>query len=1054
MVCLKLDLSNVEKGQGLWVFNNSLLEDHDFIKNIKLVISESLSCPLYQSEILIWWDNLKYKLKKSAIYFSCKKSKKEKSDYFQLQRKLRIEYEKLSKFPNHSLDIIHSLEKDLEEFERRKCEGAILRSKVQWSLESDRNTAFFLNLEKCKQESNCIKEIKTCNGLTRKTEDIIDHIHSFYAKLYSCEDVYPDIQDDILDNITKFLSDDDKQSLEVGISSKDLTEALQGMKRKKSPGKDGLTVEFYCKFWDVLCPIFMDIVNQIFSQKEMSRSMKCGVISLFYKKRGDKCDIKNFRPISLLNVDAKLISRSLSSKLAKVMPSIISPEQTCSVPGRDIADNIIAIRDVIDIVDDRNEEGYLIAVDMEKAFDRVSHQFIFKVLEKMNFGPNFISWISILYTGLKSCVKVNGHLSPYFPISRSVRQGDPLSSLLYVIVSEPLNAIIKCNNEISGINISPKCTSLLYQHADDITITVSNKESVSSVFNTIDHFCHATGGKVNYNKSEVLCIGRANQTDVDLDLPVLIKNDCVKILGVFLGPDKKLCDKNNWKTKISKIKSLLGLWSQRHLSLQGKSLILNTFIFSRLWYLVNVQYVPVWAQQEIETCVSKFLWNGKTPLIKKSSIIAKFDKGGLFIPDFKHKIYAFRLKFVKKLFDDSFQSLWKHTCCLFFAKYYDIGLHLNVFSITYDKHALCNINPFYAEVLSAWDEITCRKRAPVVTHVDVMQQPLFFNPHVLFQSKVVYFSFFVDAGIVTVADICFEYVPGFLSYSSIVDIVREKRPDVSNSVIKDAYCIIRKSLPDDWIEIVNSSSSSATDKVNIDIIIPREDGDLFVKDCSVKFSYSYFLETLVKEPTSYNFWAEFAIDIDWQKVWANVNDKDKSSEQCELDFKICHNIIFTHEKLYKFGMAVSDLCPVCKQDKEDMFHLFAFCDELNDTILILKSIFTDVYKDTGYSLNSFISWLMFGFQPERKTNVQHCIDIILSIYRISVFKRRTIASLQNCNLNLVKLFKCYIKRHFKLLWAHYKFRNLSHKFIQKYVMPFNFFSIDNDHICFSYPFED
>ena len=150
------------------------------------------------------------------------------------------------------------------------------------------------------------------------------------------------------------------------------------------------------------------------------------LLVFFYKKKGDKTNLNNFRPISLLNVDYKIISKALANRLKVVMSSIISPEQSC-VPGRDIIDNIMSVRDVIDLVTLNNKEGFLIKLDQEKAFDRVSHSFMFKVLNKLNFGNTFISWIKILYNDIKSTVKINGHLTPFFPICRGVRQGCPIS---------------------------------------------------------------------------------------------------------------------------------------------------------------------------------------------------------------------------------------------------------------------------------------------------------------------------------------------------------------------------------------------------------------------------------------------------------------------------------------------------------------------------------------------------------------------------------------------------------------------------------------------------
>ena len=195
------------------------------------------------------------------------------------------------------------------------------------------------------------------------------------------------------------------------------------------------------------------------------------------------------------------------------MSSIISPEQTCCIPGRDIADNIMSVRDVIDFIDVSNQEGYLIKIDQEKAFDRVSYSFRTKVLSKFNFGNTFISWIKLLYKDIKSNVIINGHLTPFFPITRGVRQGCPISMMLYVIVAEPLNNLIKSQPNIKGIAINDKFKSLLFQHADDTSITVQDTQSVESVFHTVNTFYLGTGAKVKIEKSEVLCLGKASQID-------------------------------------------------------------------------------------------------------------------------------------------------------------------------------------------------------------------------------------------------------------------------------------------------------------------------------------------------------------------------------------------------------------------------------------------------------------------------------------------------------------------------------------------------------------
>lgn len=153
--------------------------------------------------------------------------------------------------------------------------------------------------------------------------------------------------------------------------------------------------------------------------------------------------IKNWRPISLLNVDYKIVARIMSNRLKLVLPNIISESQTCCIMGKDIADTLVSIRDIIDMVEMDNMEGYIVKIDQEKAFDRVSHEYLSDVLKVFGFGPYFRKWISIFYTDIYSSVKCNGFLTKYILVKNSVRQGCPISAMLYVLSSEPLSCLIK-----------------------------------------------------------------------------------------------------------------------------------------------------------------------------------------------------------------------------------------------------------------------------------------------------------------------------------------------------------------------------------------------------------------------------------------------------------------------------------------------------------------------------------------------------------------------------------------------------------------------------------
>ena len=176
--------------------------------------------------------------------------------------------------------------------------------------------------------------------------------------------------------------------------------ALQTCQKNKSPGNDGLTVEFYLAFWPVFGSLLVESLNYAFEYGELSNSQKQAVVTLVEKRGKDKRQIKNWRPISLINVDAKIASNLLEN----VLPEIIHFDQSAFVKGRTIFDAIRTIDDVIEHTINRDVSGILVAIDFEKAFDSLNFSFLLRVLHAFNFGPSFIQWVRVLYSKVSTCV--------------------------------------------------------------------------------------------------------------------------------------------------------------------------------------------------------------------------------------------------------------------------------------------------------------------------------------------------------------------------------------------------------------------------------------------------------------------------------------------------------------------------------------------------------------------------------------------------------------------------------------------------------------------------
>ena len=313
--------------------------------------------------------------------------------------------------------------------------------------------------------------------------DLCDSFSAFYSDLFTASPVDSSAQQSLLSNLSAALSQDQAGLSEGYLGVEECREALMGMARNKAPGSDGLPMEFYVKFWDVLGSDLVTVLNSCFDAGLLSSSQRRGVISLSFKK-GDRLDPRNWRPISLLNVDYKLAARVLAGRLLKVIHLVVADDQTCGVPGRYIGENVAFLRDVVHYASFSGQPIAILSLDQEKAFDRVDWGFMRSTLLSMGFGQSFVKWVDLFYTDVSSAVSVNGYLSSFFSLSRGVRQGCPLSPLLYVLVSEVLAVNIRANPRIEGLTLPGSSSPLspISQYADDTSLVVVSDDSIRAIF--------------------------------------------------------------------------------------------------------------------------------------------------------------------------------------------------------------------------------------------------------------------------------------------------------------------------------------------------------------------------------------------------------------------------------------------------------------------------------------------------------------------------------------------------------------------------------------------
>ena len=176
------------------------------------------------------------------------------------------------------------------------------------------------------------------------------------------------------------------------------------MKNNKSPGLDGFTVEFFKFFWTDIGHFILQSLNYGYRNGSLSITQKQGVITCIPKQNKSRINLKNWRPISLLNVIYKLASAVISNRLKKVLDNIINENQKGFIAGRFLGENVRLIYDVLFESKKQNLPGLLLSIDFEKAFDTVSWKFIMKVLDYFNFGNSIKSWVGLFQKGSETCI--------------------------------------------------------------------------------------------------------------------------------------------------------------------------------------------------------------------------------------------------------------------------------------------------------------------------------------------------------------------------------------------------------------------------------------------------------------------------------------------------------------------------------------------------------------------------------------------------------------------------------------------------------------------------
>jgi hypothetical protein len=718
-----------------------------------------------------------------------------------------------------------------------------------------------------------------------------------------------------------------------------------------------------------------EMIVETYEEGKLPDSLTKAVIALIFKK-GDTMKLENYRPISLTNYDYKIIAFILATRMQSVISNIVHENQSAYIKNRFIGTNARLVQDIFEFCEKRNEEGLILGLDFEKAFDSLEWSFMLSTLKQFNFGDGFIKWIQILYTNSGIVIKNNGWLSSEIKPSRGIRQGCPVSALLFILAVEILAQNIRDNEKISGICVNDEEIKIS-QYADDTYMLLSDIESIKETLNMINEFSRIAGPKLNMKKTEGIWLGAYKQFPKNV-YGISFTNEPVRCLGIYVGHNKDKCYEKNWIDKMEKMEKILNIWKRRQLSMQGKVTIIKTLIMSKLVYNFSLLSTPEDIISKIDKILFNFIWN-KRERIKRNTLIANVERGGISMVDTMSKNMSIKASWVKRLIEG---GMWTGV-----FKWYlnaagvdlDYMLKMNV-----KKERECNVYKhlpqFYKEVLLSFNECKTKKPTELLNTYDYLSSNIMGNDLLRSKGKCLYVKSWLESDIKYIKDL-YDKNGDFISEDMLLGKLKIK----NNWIVE--YATIKQAVKK-YSNMFDTQMSNYTNIHKISHIVFKNQ-ILDMMELKSKDYYEMLIQKKINRSHMESVWSkEFGI-LNHIHVWSNIYLRNVKhfpvKKIAEFKYKILNKTLYAGNIISKWNNACSANCKYCG-NLETTKHLLYDCKRIEL-----------MWKYIGVLLGTNVTWKNIVIGKEELNHNAHFINICVSICAYSIF-----GIWINCNQSGVK----------------------------------------------------
>ena len=913
-VSLVLNFTAFNRGPSTFKMNVNVLKNTDFIDKVKEEIYD-----LYNrlKEVLnphLIWECIKAQIKALGRRYSIADKKDRNSKRMALQSEVTDLETKLAQKPQdiELLQKITNAKNALEVFLLEDTRGAQIRAGIKYQELGEKCNKFFLNLEKQRSKNNTIYRLvnKISNEKITDCDEILEHITDYFENIYRYEDI-PDA--DLYDNIfldpvnSPKLDEGERARLDQGITEEEVLSSLKLMKNGAAPGLDGIPIEVYKVLWqDVKTPL-LNCIKYSFEVGILSPSQRKGMICLLHKGKGsNREDLGNWRPISLTNSDYKLIAKILACRLKTVINSIIHESQFAFMKGRYMADMLRELDDIVEYEKYMNRGSIILSIDYSKAFDTLSIASVIKALKHFGFGPFFIRCVETIMQDRLSCVRNGGYISRFFKMARGVRQGCPVSPLLFILTAELFMKAIRNDNNIKGIKL-PYCQTALkgLQYADDASLFLRDRLDFREVLSKIKKFSVFSGLHMNTNKTYAMQFNGNGEGEEYFHGIKFVNN--LKILGIIFS--KFHCSRDisdNIDPKIESLERMCSLWSKRNLSLMGKVLILKCFGLSLFIHTMQSIGIKQDKLDKVNSIFFRFLWdkgngtgNRIIEKVKRTIMCNNIEDGGLKMINIKNMQASFYLHWVKKLLSPADKS-WKYIPKKFIEPLGGTSVFSSNVTLVDFKGMYLGKNSFWNCVIETWLDRnnTGRNNDAILTY----NSPLFNNTMIKFKNKTLFFRQCIAKNIIYIKDLL--VADRLMNYDDFLNIYGRS----GDSLL--IYNVLYNAL----LPVLGK-------------ITRVQNNNVLFSNCPIGDIGRKKFEQMIRDkhtPHSERFW-EQKFQMNFNKcLWTIHFEATKETKLLTLQWKILQNIFPTSIFLHKIGLKASELCDICGV-RDTVEHFFVEC---------------------------------------------------------------------------------------------------------------------------------